>query len=93
MAVKQATMSGAELVGRVVALEGFVMVLLEAQLDHPDIDAAQAQAMLAKMNTSAKMLARELGHLIAQAEAEQYADELTDKVGSLLATMRDGKPG
>lgn len=93
MAPNERKMTGPELVGRVAALEGLVMVLVEALLDRPDITLEERRKTLAKMTATGKVLARQLGHTEAQVQGESYANEMSATIERNLAGLRDGKPG
>lgn len=78
---------------RVLALEAFMIVCVEAIVDQPNVKAKDAQAMLARMAKSAKETLKDTKHPEVITQGEMYVDELTDRLADALPKMRDGKPG
>lgn len=88
-----AKMGGAELGARVIALEAFVIVALEAILDRPEVTPAQADETLKRIGASAKTLVKETNHPEVITQGEMYVDDFIERLTDALPKMRDGKPG
>lgn len=85
---QEATMSGAKLVGMVVAIQAMLLVLMEAYIDRPDVDEARAKQLLETFRTNGKNMAASLDHPVGQAETEKAVDAAIDTLTRNLPAMR-----
>lgn len=82
----QPKMSGAELVGRVLALEAFVVEL--AAMGIAPLPDSEESAALARVGATAKERARGIGHGVAETHTDHHVDVLTKAVQSRLDDLR-----
>jgi hypothetical protein len=88
-------MPPADLVGRLMATEALLLVLMEAYLDRDDVSEEKGKALIRNIRESAKLIAEQLGHPDVLIAVDKAVDNLIDVLTTNLPSMRGefGRPG